>query len=334
MFFVFLVFLLTSGKELFQIFDIDRTPIFDISTVNILIVAFFIIFYTNGKFHRGKLCLSVVISVLYCLCVGRAQVISSGIVLLILRLMMLVLAIFGLFRGIEGRIPFSWKSFRKLVKEEVCWILFFVILSVPAFFVFHDTLLFIGKGLISALISFGGGDAYLAVANGLFVNSDMISYEDFYSKIVSVANALPGSILCKILAGVGYILGHQSGGVFAGCAVAVSGFACSVAASGGTFSAVTYIYERFENLDIFQVIKRYIRPIVAGLLLSVCASMLSQNMIIGEKNGWTAAMLVLTLLLFLLNLFWKLRGRIRPLFAVLLSAAISFLSCNLFVLAV
>ncbi|MEI3279984.1 MAG: hypothetical protein V8R46_04070 [Eubacterium ramulus] len=64
--------------------------------------------------------------------------------------------------------------------------------------------------MISAVISFGGGDAYLAVANGMFVNTGMIGYDDFYSKIASVANGLPGSILCKILAGVGYIFGCQS----------------------------------------------------------------------------------------------------------------------------
>lgn len=332
MFFMVLVFILTSGKELFQIAGIDKTPLFDISTVNILVVAFFIIFYTNGKFSKGKFFVSAIISILYCLCVGKARIISNDLVLLILRLLMIILSVYGIRKGINGKIPFSWKALRKLVKEEVFWMLFLFILSLPAFFLFKDTLKFIGQGLISALMSFGGGDAYLAVANGLFVNTGMVGYEDFYSKVVSVANALPGSILCKILAGVGYILGHQTnGGMLAGYAVAVSGFACSVAASGGTFSAVTYIYERFENLEIFQTIKRYIRPIVAGLLLSVCASMVYQNMTIADRNGWPlVVMLLFTLGLYLLNIFWKKRGRIRPLFMVLLSALISLCGCNIF----
>lgn len=137
------------------------------------------------------------------------------------------------------------------------------LLSLPALLCFGKTLVFAGRGLISAVISFGGGDAYLAVANGMFVNTGMIGYDDFYFKIASVANGLPGSILCKILAGVGYILGCQSGGVWCGIFVALCGFACSIAASGGTFSAVVYIYERFENLQIFQVLQTYMRPIVA-----------------------------------------------------------------------
>lgn len=331
-FFMILVFLLTSGKEMFQITGVDRTPVFDISTVNILILAFFIIFYSNGRFDRRKFWVSAVISVLYCLCVGKAHIISNDKFLFALRLLMLVLAVYGIRKGIDGKIPFSWKALKKLVKEELFWVLFLFILSIPALILFRNTPLFIGQGLISALMSFGGGDAYLAVANGLFVNTGMIGYEDFYSKVVSVANGLPGSILCKILAGVGYILGHHAqGSAFAGYAVAACGFASSVAASGGTFSAVAYIYERFENLDIFQTLKRYIRPIVAGLLLSVCASMVYQNMTVADSNNWPVfTMLLLTLGLYLLNLFWKKRGKIRPLFMVLLSAAISLCVCNVF----
>jgi chromate transporter len=118
-----------------------------------------------------------------------------------------------------------------------------------------------------------------------------------------------------------------------GFAVAASGFACSVAASGGTFSAVAYIYERFENLEIFDTLKRYIRPIVAGLLLSVCASMIYQNMTVAMTNNWSVhTMLLLTLGLFGLNAFWKWRGKIRPLYMVLLSACISLAACNLFAL--
>ena len=117
--------------------------------------------------------------------------------------------------GLKGN-PFSWKALKKLVREEIGWAVFFLLLSVPALICFGDTLRFAARGLISAVISFGGGDAYLAVANGMFVNTGMISHDDFYFQIASVANGLPGSILCKILAGVGYILGYQDGGVWCG----------------------------------------------------------------------------------------------------------------------
>ena len=160
----------------------------------------------------------------------------------------------------------------------------------------------------------------MAVANGMFVNTGMISHDEFYFQIASVANGLPGSILCKILAGVGYILGCQDGGVWCGIFVALCGFACSIAASGGTFSAVVYIYEQFENL-----------PIVAGLLLSVSTSMLYQNVNLAGWYGWPkAGMALLTIGVILLNVFWRRRGVVRPLQSVLFSAAASLAMCNVF----
>ncbi len=331
--FMILVFLLTCGKEMFQLFGSSgSTPIFDVSTIDILCAAFFIIFFTGGRFRWSRILISGMITILYCLCVGKMHLISSPEVLWTLRIAMIVLSVYGLCSSIEGRIPFSWKKMKNLVKEEISWALFLVILSFPALLCFNDTFHFIIRGLISAVISFGGGDAYLAVANGLFVNTGMISYDDFYFKIASVANGLPGSILCKILSGVGYILGYESGGTPCGIFVALCGFACSIAASGGTFSAVVYIYEQFENLRIFHVLQTYMRPIVAGLLLTVGASMLYQNMSIANWYAWSPkTMTLLTLGIILLNIFWCRRGVVRPLQSVLFSAAISLIVCNVFV---
>ena len=39
----------------------------------------------------------------------------------IIRLTMVVLSIYGLRTGIEGKIPFSWKSLKAVDSEEVCW---------------------------------------------------------------------------------------------------------------------------------------------------------------------------------------------------------------------
>ena len=325
------VFLLTSGKDVFQLFGINRTPVFDIATIDVLCAAFFIIFFTGGRFRWSRIILSTVITVAYCLCVGQMHLISSSKVLFGLRLTMIALSIYGLCNGIEGKISFSWKALKKLVQEELGWTLLLMLLSVPALLCFGNTLRFAVRGLISAVLSFGGGDAYLAVANGMFVNTGMISHDEFYFQIASVANGLPGSILCKILAGVGYILGCQDGGVWCGIFVALCGFACSIAASGGTFSAVVYIYEQFENLRIFQVLQTYMRPIVAGLLLSVSTSMLYQNVNLAGWYGWPkAGMALLTIGVILLNVFWRRRGVVRPLQSVLFSAAASLAMCNVF----
>ena len=77
------------------------------------------------------------------------------------------------------------------------WIVFLVICSMPALINNANIVEFIGKGIISAFMSFGGGDAYLTIADGLFVDTNMVTESQFYGHIVSVVNVLPGSILCK-----------------------------------------------------------------------------------------------------------------------------------------
>lgn len=331
MFFMILVFVLTSGGELYQILGLDIKPVFDISTINILIMAFFIIFYTNGQISKVNIAVSAAVTVIYCLCVGKAGLIESDILTNMLRIAMLVLAIYGIRKGMKDQeaIPFSPQPLKQMLKEEAGWIVFLVILSLPALILYRGSLIYIGKGFLSTIMSFGGGDAYLAVASGMFVNTGMIGYEDFYSKIVSVANALPGSILCKILSGVGYVLGHTESGMLVGFAVALCGLAVSVTGSGATISVVSYLYERYEHLDIFCTIKKYIRPIVAGLLLSICVSLIYQNVSVFDSVWLKAAMLLMTVGIYVLNDFWKRREKLLPIFRVLISAAIALVICNI-----
>ncbi len=329
--FIILVFALTAGKEIYQLTGIKNTPVFDISTVQILIMAFFIIFYTNGTAYKIRLIISAAITVLYCLCISELNIIPIPYAIWILRAFMLILALWGLFTGINGQhIAFDIKPFKRFVKEEIFWFAFLLIASIPALILCSESVSFIGKGVVSVLMSFGGGDAYLAVADGLFIDSGMVSYSDFYSKIAAVANALPGSILCKILAGVGYYIGYARGGLFTGLCVAFSGFICSIAASGGTFSAVAYLYERFENMSIFRALKKYIRPIVAGLLLTVSVSMLGQNISLAQAQKCPVIyILIITIAIYILNIYWRKKETLKPVYRVLLSAAISLAACNL-----
>lgn len=158
----------------------------------------------------------------------------------------------------------------KLFRSLLWWAIFTLLLSFPAILLTRNTFSFLRTGLLSSVLSFGGGDAYLSVAQGLFVDSGIISRSDFYGNIVTVANALPGSILCKVLTGIGYTLGYKlNNSILEGLLMAVSGFACSVAASGTIVTIVASLYEKYENLRAFASIQRFIRPIISGLLLNV-----------------------------------------------------------------
>lgn len=164
------------------------------------------------------------------------------------------------------------KSFpvKNLLRSLLWWTMFTLLLSLPAIFLLPNTTGFLRRGVFSSILSFGGGDAYLSVAHGLFVDSKMISNTEFYGNIVTVANALPGSILCKVLTGIGYTLGYNlNHSVLEGVLMGISGFACSVAASGTIVTIVAFFYEKYENLRVFASIQRFIRPIISGLLLNV-----------------------------------------------------------------
>lgn len=162
----------------------------------------------------------------------------------------------------------------EILKESLAWLMMIAVFSVPFILLTNQGVSFVIRGFLSSILSFGGGDAYLTVADGLFVQGNMISSDTFYSMLVPVINVLPGSILTKTLTGIGYFVGADSGGTAMGIAGAAAGFAVSVAASGLTFGIVFWLFKTFENVTIFQTISRWIRPIVSGLLFSVAVTMM------------------------------------------------------------
>lgn len=142
----------------------------------------------------------------------------------------------------------SLKQYLELGRLTVSWIAFAGLLSIPAILLLPESIVYSLNGFLSSLLSFGGGDAYLSIADGMFVSSGMVDSTAFYGTLVPVANVLPGSILCKILAGTGYLVGLEKGGSVAiGLVVAISGFAISVAASGMIFSIVCWIFRTFKG---------------------------------------------------------------------------------------
>lgn len=172
-----------------------------------------------------------------------------------------------------------------MTAESGAWILFAAVLTIPAILLLADGGSYVLRGIASSLMSFGGGDAYLTVADGLFVNHGMVDADRFYGLLVPIANVLPGSILTKILTGTGYLIGSAEGGALFGAAGAAAGYAVSVAASGLIFGVVYNLFRTFENVTIFRSISRWIRPIISGLLLSVLVTMIRTSLATGKAIG-------------------------------------------------
>lgn len=277
------VFLFTCGKEMYDILGIERTPIFDISTLDVLLISFFVIFSSGKKMNRKKFIVDAVIVFLYVLCVGKGHIIKSDIILWILRGCMIVISVYGVYDSFRGSKIKKKTSFGSILEEEGVLFLFLVICSIPALILCQGTLYYIVQGYISSLVSFGGGEAYLTVAESMFLDNGILK-EQLYVHLLPVVNALPGSVLTKMLSGIGYYTGmNETGSMVVALIVALTGFVVAIVASGAVLCAVKYVYEIFEDLKIFELLRKTIRPIVGGLLLSTSMSLLREIVeIMGE----------------------------------------------------
>jgi chromate transporter len=140
---------------------------------------------------------------------------------------------------------------------------------------------------LSTVTSFGGGEAYIGVAEGFFVRSGLIGTQEFFTQLVPIANALPGPILVKVAAGVGFSFGGPSGPlvawVLAGAAMLIT-----VSASCAVALPVLATYDSLRDHPLMVNIGRYIMPVICGLLIQVCASMLEVSAGVAESAGIAA----------------------------------------------
>lgn len=332
------VYFLGAGKILGAILPWHKT-LFGLSTIQILELAFFGIFFTGCTFkNKWRIIISFFIILIYVLSVGEAHIISNSYVLLFDKILMWLLSTINIIRSFKQDIKNSKKKINwkpeliSFLKEGSAWVLFILIFSIPAILLSKDSYAFLGKGILSSFISFGGGDAYLSVADGLFVRNDLVTEKEFYTLLVPVANVLPGSILSKILTGVGYYLGYNiNGSAIEGFLYSLSGFAISVGASGLSFIAVFHLYNAVEEISIIQMIGKWIRPIISGLLLTVTTSMIYQNIITAGSLGLPVISVMILTASIIFGSFALIR-RLSNAKLIFISIGISLIVCNLFFL--
>lgn len=243
---------------------------------------------------------------------------------------MWILAIWGLIdalRKSKRSAVFDKKKLVTILREAGVWVATLILFCLPAIIISWDTIQYVVRGIWSSLVSFGGGDAYLSISDGIFVADGIVDEQIFYRRIVPVANALPGSILCKVLSGIGFVIGHGiHGSHFEGYLVALAGLGISVSMSCLVFMIIRYVYECFENLYIFCVLKRWTGTIIAGLLLTVGVSVLQESMEFMETEGVPVGYTILVCVgIYLLNLFWEKKSKKKSLSRILVSAMLSLI---------
>lgn len=326
------VVFVTCGKQIKNIFELESVPLVTVSTANVMLVTLFLVFYLRGHYTKQRVIPSFIVAGLYLNSVGNSQIIKNDFVTYGLMTVMILLSLYGIRQDLIEEHRTLDVNFRPMLKECLIWVVVLAVLSLPTILTYSGALPFIGQGVLSAVLSFGGGDAYLAVAGGMFVTTGFIRYSDFYSKVVPVANALPGSILCKVLAGVGYFAAYrETGSIAVGLLGALCGYACSVAASGITVSVVSTFYEKLEKTQIIVQLQEVIRPVVSGLLITVALQFYYSCMETGAEAHWPdfCAPILCGVMALGCWAFVKIR-RERPLYMVLVCAVIALAMCNLF----
>ncbi len=185
-----------------------------------------------------------------------------------------------------------------------------------------------GLVALSAITSFGGGEAYVAVADGFFVAGGHVTSEAFYGQMVPVANALPGPILVKLAAAVGWQAGD--GGLLASAVVAL---ACGVVAVAVCTALAVLImggYATAERSVVVQALGTYILPVIAGLLVTTTVSMLHAAARIGSANGVSSAGVVGATLLAVIAMSWaRQRHGVHDMVLLAAASAVSWGVLNL-----
>lgn len=297
---ILLVFLLVCGKNVYRILGLEGTPVFALSNVQIFVFAFLLIFviqfvlWIKSLISKRGLCKEV-------------------------------------YKKREATI--LGNSIKKMNKEIAALAIMLLVFGGVAILLVDESFLYLVNGFLSSIMSFGGGDAYLTVAEGLFVENALISEDNFYGNLVPLVNVLPGSILCKTLSGIGFYIGmSETGSLPVAYMVAMAGFACSIFASCGVVSVASCFYSAFRDMKIFVVIRQIIRPIVAGLMLNVILSLVYQNCKVGTNEGLGSLPVIIMFGIYILNAFLYRSKRVGNGKNVLISIVMALTLCNLCVI--
>lgn len=285
-------FLLTGGKEIREIIssflgqDLGKLNfiIFDISTINLMIISFFMILFVGLIRTKSVMIIGTSISLIFAFINGKNGLIDNGgIISILLILTMAILSCYAIIKDVKSSVK-KEKSKFKISKQAYIAMGLFIAIPVMLFILLiilapssGDIGSFAGNVAISTVTSFGGGEAYVSVADGMFVQSGVVNAGDFYNKVVAIANALPGPILVKIASGVGFILGGSLGGVIYGWLLAI--FAMSVAVGVCCIISILVLlgYDALKDSKALMMIKQFILPVVCGMLISTSLSMMIEG---------------------------------------------------------
>jgi len=271
--------------------------VFSVSMPDLLVAAFFIIFFIGNSSSKIKFFAALIPSALFLLSRGKAGIIANWSLPLGVSMAAAALASI-LFDGFKNK---NVKQKHILNLKPLRNVLLFVLISAGAasavFFISKDAgaFDFAFKVATSSLSSFGGGEAYIGVAESVFVNNGLIGGEDYFGRVIGVSSAMPGSVLVSIATGIGYIYGSNLGalsgnpflsnGIALGLLFGLLAIVITVAATAfGALTLFTF-FEYFKESGRLRNVIRCMMPVVCGLLAATSLSLLERTVAVSAAAG-------------------------------------------------
>lgn len=342
-----IAFIITTESAFYSVVEgifgveIALPIVFGLSTMSVLELTFFVIFFTGGKLKSWRGAVAILLSVVFLVASGGSGLLAFDWVLPSASICMVLLAGFFCVKDTRAEIKNSGEKLcvdkrRALKIPAVCSGLFFAIGAVGfllaiVFISGSEYISLLFQGVVSTITSFGGGSAYLTVASGLFVDSGIVSSSVFYAQLLPIANALPGPIVMKLFCGVCYAFTlANTGSVALAVLFAFCGYLVTVSATCLSFWLVFMIYRSFSSISVFATLKLWILPVVCGLLLSAVFSMMVEMLAITVPAGVNPYLTVAIFGgMYALAVLIKNKFKIADIYLILLCAAASVLILNI-----
>lgn len=291
-------FMLSFGGKIRQFIDLcfgsnlaDGFILFQLDTLSLLFICFFIIFFNNGKINIIKLPITIIVSLFYAISAGKngwlpyyVQWIVAGVMAMICIINAIICHKNNSCKEFINK-PTLNKSLLKIalyssgIFMSIIAIIFMIAL-LSDFSNAKNLIVYCYNATLVVLTSFGGGAAFYPMAESIFVDSGLVSQEVFVSQLMPIVNATPGPALVKMMACLGFEMGFAINQNFViGYLYALLGLAISVGVSSGIFAIVLAFYKSFSSYPIFTQIKKWILPMICGLLFTTTLSLINANII-------------------------------------------------------
>ena len=260
--------------------DISELPVsvFAITMLDLIVILFFIVCFVGVSKSKIKFGIALIISALFAFSRGRMGILSN--ISVPLMIIMAVMAIASIIYDIVNKSDKTKRMETKLDFKPLRNLLFFILVGISlaalTYLASRDTnaWYFAFRGVTSSLTSFGGGEVYYAIAYDTFIETGFISREFYMSRILGLAGAMPGPVICSIIAGVGFAYGSALGGAALGWMFGILGLSMAITATAiGALSLFT-VFEVLRESPRLKMIIMYIIPLVCGVLLSVSIMLL------------------------------------------------------------